>query len=99
MGTLTYYDENGDPTVYELLATRSIARREQLAPTIDEIIAYTEADRNPFPRFTFEFAMIYIVLPLLVIVLIVRLFRRITRRKTRKKKRMRNIEPQERYFR
>ena len=99
MGTLTYYDENGDPTVYELLATRSIARREQLAPTIDEIIAYTEADRNPFPRFTFEFAMIYIVLPLLAIVLIVRLFRRITRRKTRKKKRMRNIEPQERYFR
>ena len=99
MGTLTYYDDSGKPTVYELLATRSIARRPQLAPTIDDIIAYTEADGNPFPRFTFEFALFYVFLPLLAILLIVRFFRRLRHRKTRKKKRIRNIEPQERYFR
>ena len=99
MGTLTYYDENQKPTVYELLATRSIARRPQLAPSIEDIIAYTDADRNPFPRLTFEFVFFYIFLPLFVIFMIIRFFRRLRHRKTRKKKRLRNIEPQERYFR
>ncbi len=99
MGTLTYYDSNGRPVVYELLATRSIARRPQLAPSIEDIIAYTDSDGNPFPRLTFEFVMLYIALPLLVIFLIVRFFHRLRHRKTRKKKRLRNIEPQERYFR
>ena len=99
MGTLTYYDSNGRPVVYELLATRSIARRPQLAPSIEDIIAYTDSDGNPFPRLTFEFVMLYIALPLLVIFLIVRFFHRLRHRKTRKKKSLRNIEPQERYFR
>ena len=99
MGTLTYYDDSGKPTVYELLATRSIARRPQLAPSIEDIIAYTEADGNPFPRLSFEFVFFYILLPLFVIFMIIRFFRRLRHRKTRKKKRIRNIEPQERYFR
>ena len=98
MGTLTYYDDKGKPTVYELLATRSIARRPQLAPSIEDIIAYTEADGNPFPRFTFEFVLLYIFLPLLVLFLIIRFFHRLRHRKPRKKKRHREIEPQERYF-
>ena len=98
MGTMTYYDEQGLPTVYELLATRSIARREQLFPTIDEIIAMTINDPNPFPRFTVEFALFYIILPLLLIVLLIRLIHRIRHRKNRRKKRIRNVEPQERYF-
>ena len=98
MGRLTYYDDEGKPTVYELLATRSIARRPQLAPTIEDIIAYTEADGNPFPRLTFEFALFYIILPLLAIILIIRFIRLLRHRKTKKKKRIRNIEPQERYF-
>ena len=34
-----------------------------------------------------------------VILMIIRFFRRLRHRKTRKKKRIRNIEPQERYFR
>ena len=99
MGTLTYYDDQGRPTVYQLLATRSIARRPQLAPSIEDIIAYTESDKNPFPRLTFEFAFFYIFLPLFVIWLIVRFFKRLKQRHTRKKKRHREIEPQERYFR
>ncbi len=99
MGRLTYYDSEGLPTVYELVATRSIQRREQLAPTIEDIIAYTEADRNPFPRFTFEFALLYIILPLTVLTVIVRLFRGLTRRRRRKRKRMRNVAPKERYYR
>ena len=100
MGTMTYYDENGLPTVYELVATRSIERRPQLMPTIEDIIAYTDADPNPFPRLNFEFVGLYIVLPLLVIILIIRFFHRLKHRKKRKnKKRLRNVEPQERYFR
>ena len=99
MGTLTYSDEDQKATVYELLATRSIARRESLAPSIEEIIAYTQADRNPFPRFTFELVFFYIFLPLFVIFMIIRFFRRLRHRKARKKQRMRSIEPQERYFR
>ncbi len=99
MGTLTYYDSDGRPTVYELLATRSIQRREKLAPSIEDIIAYTEGDPNPFPRFSFEFVFIYLVLPLIVILMIIRFFRRLKHRKTRKKKHIQNIEPQERYFR
>ena len=99
MGTLTYYDDQGRPTVYQLLATRSIARRPQLAPSIDDIIAYTELDRNPFPRLSFEFVFFYLFLPLLVVFLIIRSIKRLRQRKTRKKKRRREIEPQERYFR
>ena len=98
MGTLTYYDEDGRPTVYELLATRSIARREQLIPTLDDIRAYTDSDPNPFPRFTFEFGLFYVFLPLFVLFLIIRFFHRLRHRKRRKKKRIRNIDPQERYF-
>ncbi len=98
MGRLTYYDQNGEPTVFELLATRSIARREPLAPSIEDIIAYTEADPNPFPRLTFEFVALYIALPLILIFLFVRMVRRVKHHKSRRKKRHENIEPQERYF-
>ena len=63
-----------------------------------QFIAYTEADGNPFPRFTFEFVLLYIFLPLLALFLIIRFFHRLRHRKPRKKKRHREIEPQERYF-
>ena len=54
MGTLTYtpLSPGAEPVVYELLASRSIIRRASLAPTLDEIRAYTAADPNPFPRFS-----------------------------------------------
>ncbi|MBE0601710.1 MAG: D-alanyl-D-alanine carboxypeptidase, partial [Firmicutes bacterium] len=54
-GTLTYYPEDGgEPAVYELYATRSIARRENAPKTIAEIKADTYADPNPLPPFSLE---------------------------------------------
>lgn len=99
MGTLTYYNDNKEETVYELIATRSIERREKLAPSIDDIIAYTEADPNPFPRFTFDFAIKYIVLPVALIVLLVKLIKNIFRKGKKKKPRIHTVEPTERYYR
>ncbi len=38
MGTLTYYNESGQPLIYDLVASRSIAAREQLFPSLDQLI-------------------------------------------------------------
>ena len=100
MGTLTYYNANREATVYELVASRSIKRRDKIAPTLEDIAAYTEADPNPFPRFTFEFALLYIVCPILVIFLIIKLLRRLFKKdKHNKKPKVHTVEPTERYYR
>lgn len=99
MGTLTYYNDQQEATVYELIATRSIERREKLAPTLDDIAAYTEADPNPFPRFTLEFALLYIVLPVAALLLLINLFRRLILKKGKRKPKIHTVEPTERYYR
>ena len=99
MGTMTYYNSQGEATVYDLIATRSIERRERIAPTLEEIAAYSAADPNPFPRFTFEFALLYIVLPLLGLFLLYRLLYRLFHRKPKKKKKLNSLEPQNRFYR
>ena len=97
MGTLTYYPENSSPVVYDLVATRSVAARESLAPTLEEIIAQANADPNPFPRFTFELFLKFIVLPLIVLYAAIRLIRMV-RRNHRKTVRMKTINPRKRYY-
>ena len=99
MGTLTYYNSSGQATVYDLVATRSIERRERIAPTLDEIAAYSAADPNPFPRFTFEFALLYIALPVLAVFILFRLLHRLFHRKPKKKKKLSNLAPQNRFYR
>ena len=54
MGILTFYAESGETAEYELVATRSIAMRENAPPTLEQIEAYTAADENPWPRFTWD---------------------------------------------
>jgi len=54
MGILTFYSENNGIAEYELVATRSVAMRENAPPTLEQIIAYTNADQNPWPRFTWD---------------------------------------------
>ena len=70
IGILTFYAENGSTADYELIATRSVAMRENAPPTLEEIIAYTNADENPFPRFSWDYfvppAAILIALLLLI---------------------------------
>ncbi|MBP3656372.1 MAG: D-alanyl-D-alanine carboxypeptidase [Clostridia bacterium] len=54
IGELTFYAESGDTAKYELVATRSIAARENAPLTLEQIIAYTQADENPWPRFSWD---------------------------------------------
>jgi len=54
MGILTFYAESGETAEYELVATRSIAMRENAPPTLKQIEAYTAADENPWPRFSWD---------------------------------------------
>lgn len=99
MGTLTYTPTapGSEPIVYELIATRSIIRRPSIAPTVEEIKAYTAADPNPFPRFSLEF-LIIILLPVLAVALVsYLLFKLITRK--RKPKLRQKLEYKTRYYR
>jgi len=99
MGTLTYtpLSPGAEPVVYELLAGRSIERRASIAPTLDEIRAYTAADPNPFPRFSLEF-LIIILLPVIAVVVISQLlFKLITRK--RKPRVKQKLEYKTRYYR
>ncbi len=97
MGTLLYAPQTGGEIVeYTLTAARSVARRESLAPSLADIIAYTDADPNPFPRFSLELLLI-LLLPVLVTVGLIFLVRRLLKREH--KKRARTIRPTKRYYR
>ena len=99
MGTLTYTPpDGGTPVVYELLASRSIAARERLVPTIDEIIAEAENDPNPFPRPTFELVFFYLVLPAAAVLLMIRAVK-FLRGKHHHRRRLRTFKPSGRYYR
>ena len=67
MGKLTFYSENKGSAEYDLVATRSVASREDAPPTLEQIEAYTRADPNPFPRFTADL----LVIPVFLIAVIV----------------------------
>ena len=94
IGTMTYFPERGDPAVYALTAGRSVEQRTNVPKTIDEIIAETYADPNPFPPFNFEFA-ITLFAPLLLLFAFVFLVRRAN--KKRRTHRMRAPKPVNRY--
>ena len=84
IGTLTYFPDKGDPAVYTLSASRNVDQRENVPKTLEQIIAETYADPNPFPPFSFELALILFGPPLLLISLIVFLVIRHKRKGARK---------------
>lgn len=98
MGTLTYYAEGEAPVVYDLVASRSIAAREQLAPSVEQIIAAAENDPNPFPRITFELVFLYLILPLTALILLIRLIRGLIRF-IKAKRKVKAVKPSGRYYR
>ena len=98
MGTLTYYGESGVPVVYDLVASRSIAAREQLFPSVDQIIADAENDPNPFPRITVELVMLYLILPVAAVFIAVRLLKALFRL-FKKRRKVRAFKPTSRYYR
>ena len=93
MGILTFYSENNGTAEYELVATRSIAAREDAPPTLEQIEAYTAADENPWPRFSWD----YLVPPGLALLALVWLFR-FLRRHRRKRAKLPKIKPIKKKF-
>lgn len=86
MGTLTWFPENGEAVVYDLVASRSVDVRENVPKTLEEIVAETYADPNPFPPFTLYFAVVFfgpVVLLALAVFLLILLIRRMRSRGTK----------------
>ena len=82
IGILTFYAENGSTADYELIATRSVAARENAPPTLEEIIAYTNADENPWPRFSWD----YFVPPTALLIALLMFIRFIKKHRKRRPK-------------
>lgn len=99
IGTLTYYPEGGGTAIeYQLLASRSVAAREQLLPSMDQIIQNAENDKNPFPRLTFELVLLHVILPIAALWVLVGIFG-LLRIKIRRRRRMKTHKPANRYYR
>ena len=97
MGTLTYYPDAGEPIEYQLLASRSIARRQLDFPSLEELIARTLSDENPFPRFTVEIFAVLVAF-VAIIVFLVKLVRHMLGFRS-KRPRRKVIKPMNRYYR
>ena len=82
MGLLTFYAEDGSTAEYELVATRSVAARENAPPTLEQIEAYTAADENSWPRFSWD----YFVPPAFLLVMLLCLIRFIRRHRSHRAK-------------
>lgn len=97
MGTLTYYPEAGEPIEYQLIASRSIAKRKLDFMSLDEIISASLNDENPFPRFTVE-TLVVLLAVAFIIYLIIKAIRRLFGFRGHKTKR-KVIKPITRYYR
>ena len=95
MGILTFYAEDGTTADYELVATRSIAARENAPPTLEQIEAYTAADENPWPRFSFD----YLVPPAIVLAALWLIMRFIKKHRRKRAKAPDIRPPKKRYLR
>ena len=86
VGTMTYFPENQSPVVYNLIASRSVAKRENTPKTLDQIAAETEADPNPFPPLSIWLVLLFLspLLAYVVILLILRFIFRVLRRRQAK---------------
>jgi hypothetical protein len=97
-GTMTYYPaDGGSPVVYDLVASRSIARRENAPLTLEEIETEVRADKSLLPPLSVELVL-FLLVPVVAIALPIVLFRLLFRKKT-KRKHSRIPKPRNRYFR
>lgn len=95
MGVMTFFDEDGNAVNYNLTAGRSVAVRENAPKTLEQIVAETEADPNPFPPLSLELVL-YFSLPLAALALIVLGVRRLLHRRRSRSKRV--PKPTNRYL-
>lgn len=99
MGTLTYYPADGGSAIeYNLVASRSIARRENAPKSLEEIEAMVNADPNPFPPMSVELVLLLLI-PVSILALFIWLLRRIFHRGGGRKRHSRVPKPSNRYFR
>lgn len=98
MGTMTYYPtDGGDPVTYDLVASRSIARRENAPLSLEEIEALVYGDPNPFPPLSAEIVLM-ILLPVGGVFLALKLIGRALRR-TGRHRTSRVPKPRNRFYR
>ncbi len=95
MGTMTYFGDNGSAYVYDLVASRSVAARENAPKTLEQIEAETYADPNPFPPLNADM-VILILMPFLLMGILVLIILRI--RKQRRNRRRKTPHPVSRYL-
>ena len=91
---MTYFPEKGDPAEYDLVASRSVAVRENVPKTLEQIVAETDSDPNPFPPFNMDMALL-ILFPFFAVFVLISGFRLIRKRK--KGKTLRSPRPVGRY--
>ena len=89
MGVLTFYSENKGTATYDLVATRSVAAREDAPPTLEQIEAYTLADENPFPRLSMDL----IIPPAFILLVFIFLIRAWIRRRRRRMRKLNLMSP------
>lgn len=93
LGTLIFYSETGETAEYDLVATRTVAARENAPPTLEQIVAYTMADENPFPRLSWD-----LLVPPSGALLVLILLRRLLHRRRKKRPKAPDIKPGKRKF-
>ena len=89
MGILTFYSQNKGSAEYELVATRSVAARENAPPTLEQIEAYTAADDSLLPRFSWDL----LVPPAGVLLVLLFLIHQVRRHRKRHARLPRDIRP------
>ena len=98
MGTMTYYPtDGGSPVTYDLVASRTIARRENAPLSLEEIVEQVYADPNPFPPLSAE-RVVMIFLPVGGVFVASRILMRVFRRTGRHRK-GRVPRPRNRFYR
>ena len=98
VGTMTYYPSDGGSAVsYDLVASRSVARRENASLSLEEIEEQVYSDPNPFPPLSTEMVVV-ILLPVAGVFAGLKLLGRLFRRTGRHRK-GRVPKPRNRFYR
>ena len=96
MGTMTFILDDGTPVVYNLIAARSVAARDNIPKSAEEIWQETYADPNPFPPLHSDFIVFAFGIAL-VLVLVFRFVLLLIKRKRARGGKIPDV--QSRYFR
>ena len=81
MGTMTYVSDDGTPITFNLVASRSVARRSNMPLTYEEIVAMTQGQTGiPIVPETVIPVVVILLIPTIALFIIFRVHRRRKRR-------------------